>query len=463
VGAIFEDSAATGINLNQSDNSAIDAGAVYVFVRSSGSWTQQAYLKASNTGAGDWFGRFVAVSGDTVVVGAPREDSAVAEDQSNNSALEAGAAYVFVRSGGLWSQQAYLKASDTGAGNYFGWSVAVGFAPAVSSDIVAVGAPSLGGSVGAAYVFVRSGTIWSQQAYLEASNTGTNDQFGFCIAVSGDSGVVGAVLEDSAATGVNGDQSSNAAADSGAAYVFAATPLAVNVSAASYLGPALASDSIVAAFGTNLATQTLAAATQPLPTSLAGTTVKVRDSLGIERSAPLFFVSPSQINYYMPTGTALGQASVTIVNGSGVVPAADVQVTRVAPGLFSANSDGQGLGAALGYRVSSNGTQGYFDTVRYDSATQRIVAIPLDLGPATDQVFLILFGTGIRYRSSLSGVTATLAGTTANVAYADAQGGYVGLDQVNLLIPRSLAGRGEVNIGLTVDGKTANTIRVNIK
>ena len=118
VGAHGEDSSATGVNGNQSDNSAADAGAAYVFVRSGTTWSQQAYLKASNTGAGDYFGCSVAVSGDTVVVGAYGEDSSatgVNGNQADNSATDAGAAYVFVRSGTTWSQQAYLKASNTGA------------------------------------------------------------------------------------------------------------------------------------------------------------------------------------------------------------------------------------------------------------------------------------------------------------------------------------------------------------
>ena len=164
------------------NNSATNAGAAYVFVRSGTTWSQQAYLKASNTEAGDVFGYSVAVSGDTVVVGAPYEDSSatgVNGNQSDNSATS-GAAYVFVRNGTTWSQQAYLKASNTGAGDGFGGSVAV------SGDTVVVGAlmrtaarhrgerhtNESATAAGAAYVFVRSGTTWSQQAYLKASNTG---------------------------------------------------------------------------------------------------------------------------------------------------------------------------------------------------------------------------------------------------------------------------------------------------
>ena len=233
VGAYLESSSATGVNGNQSDNSANGAGAAYVFVRSGTNWTQQAYLKASNTGTADVFGHPVAVAGDTVVVGAVLEASSatgVNGNQDDNSAPEAGAAYVFVRSGSTWSQQAYLKASNTGATNRFGTSVSV------SGDTLVIGAPwenSNGTGVnnnqsddsasksGASYVFVRNGTTWSQQAYLKASNTETDDRFGESVAVSGDTIVVGALQESSNATGVNGNQTNNNAFVSGAAYVFA--------------------------------------------------------------------------------------------------------------------------------------------------------------------------------------------------------------------------------------------------
>jgi hypothetical protein len=213
VGAPDEDSAATAVNGDQADNSAEHAGAVYVFVRNGVQWSQQAYLKASNTEGGDEFGSSVAVSGDTVVVSARYEDSAatgVNGNQADNSANAAGAAYVFVRSGAVWSQQAYLKDSNTGAGDGFGWNVAM------SGDTVVVGAYG----EGAAFVFVRSGTEWTQQAHLKASNAEGTDLFGWSVAVAGDTVVVGAPFEDSVATGVNGNQADNSAGYAGAAYVF---------------------------------------------------------------------------------------------------------------------------------------------------------------------------------------------------------------------------------------------------
>jgi hypothetical protein len=231
VGAHGEDSAATGVDGDQSDNSADMAGAAYVFVRTGTTWSQQAYLKASNAEATDDFGWEVAVDGDTIVVTAPDEDSSTTEVNSipNEQAIQAGAAYVFVRSDTTWSQQAYLKASNPEYGDYFGYSVAV------EGDTVVVGAPgedsaatgvdgnqsnNSAESAGAAYVFVRSGTTWVRQAYLKASNTELFDAFGDTVAVDGGTIVVGAPLEGSAATGVNGDQGDNSEANAGAAYVF---------------------------------------------------------------------------------------------------------------------------------------------------------------------------------------------------------------------------------------------------
>ncbi|MEY2407389.1 MAG: trimeric autotransporter adhesin [Verrucomicrobiota bacterium] len=235
VGAPGEDSSATGINGSQGNDNAPNSGAVYVYVRNGTNWTQQAYLKASNSGADDLFGCAVAISSNTLVVGAYQERSSatgVNGNQANNSASGAGAAYVFVRNGTNWTQQAYLKASNSGASEYFGWSVAI------SGDTLVVGAPSEPGSgtgvnanqadqgamdAGAAYVFVRNGTTWTQQAYLKASNTSAQDYFGGSVAMSGNTVVVGAWGEDSNATGVNGDQDNNSALYSGAAYVFVRT------------------------------------------------------------------------------------------------------------------------------------------------------------------------------------------------------------------------------------------------
>lgn len=232
VGAYGESSNATGIGGAQGDNSAPNAGAVYVFTRAGGVWTQQAYIKASNTGGSDFFGTSVALDGDTLVVGAPGEDSSavgVGGNQADNSAPSSGAAYVFTRSGGVWRQQAYLKASNTGASDRFGVAVAVsGDTLVVGADGEASGSTGVGANQadntapwsGAAFVFTRNAGIWTQQAYLKASNAQANDEFGAAVSISGDTLVVGAWGESSSATGVGGNQSDNSASQSGAAYVF---------------------------------------------------------------------------------------------------------------------------------------------------------------------------------------------------------------------------------------------------
>ncbi len=235
------------------------------------------------------------------------------------------------------------------------------------------------------------------------------------------------------------------------------------VSAASFDGSSLAAESIVSAFGTNLATATQAATTAPLPATLAGTTIKIRDSANVERDAPLFFVSPTQVNFLIPAGVAAGAASLNLTSGDGATAAGALQIANVAPSLFTANANGQGVAAAVALRVRANGQQVIEEIARWDAAQNRFVAVPIDLGVENEQVFLILFGTGLRNRASLSAAGARIGGIDAQVLFAGAQGDFVGLDQVNLALPRSLAGRGEVDIVLMVDGKAANTAQANIK
>ncbi|MDQ3014047.1 MAG: hypothetical protein M3X11_25500, partial [Acidobacteriota bacterium] len=239
------------------------------------------------------------------------------------------------------------------------------------------------------------------------------------------------------------------------------------VSAASFDGALLAPESIVAAFGTNLATATQIAGTTPLPTALAGTTIKLKDNAGIDRTASLFFVSPTQANYLIPASISVGPATVTVTSGDGSTATGTVQIANVAPSLFTANASGQGLAAAVALRVRGNGLQITEPVAQWDAVLNRFIAKPIDLSPnaadASEQIYLVLFGTGIRYRSGLSQVSIRIGGTDASVLYAGAQNDFVGLDQVNVLLPQSLAGRGEVEVMLTADGKTANTVKVSIK
>jgi uncharacterized protein (TIGR03437 family) len=239
------------------------------------------------------------------------------------------------------------------------------------------------------------------------------------------------------------------------------------VSAANFGGAELASESIVAAFGAGLATATQVATSLPLPTTLAGTRVLAPDSAGVERDAPLFFVAPAQVNYLIPAGTAAGAATVVITSGDGKVSTGVVQIAAVAPGLFSANASGQCVASGVALRVKADGTQTFEPIARFDQAQNRFVAVPIDLGPnlgnATDQVFLILYGTGFRNRSALTAVACKIGGADAEVLFAGAAPGFVGLDQSNVRLPRSLAGRGEVDVVMTVAGKAANVPRVAVK
>jgi uncharacterized protein (TIGR03437 family) len=236
-----------------------------------------------------------------------------------------------------------------------------------------------------------------------------------------------------------------------------------NVSAASYSATALAPEAIVAAFGSGLATTTEAATGLPLPTSLAGTRVKIKDSTGVERVAPLFFVSPAQINYQMPPGTATGQVTVTVRSGNDSVAMGSAQVAAIAPALFTANANGQGVAAAVVLRIKADGSSQFEAVAQFDPAQKKFVARPIDLSSTSDEVFLILYGTGIRSRSSLASVMARVGGAAVEVLYAGAQGDFVGLDQINLRLPSALSGRGEVDVRVTVDGKEANFVRISIR
>jgi hypothetical protein len=238
VGALGEDSNAIGLEGVETDNSATNSGAVYVFTRSGSAWSQQAYVKASNTGSGDNFGSSMALSadGNTLAVGALGEDSnAIGLEgvEADNSAANSGAVYVFVRNSSTWSQQSYVKASNTGAGDLFGWSVAL----SADANTLSVGAINEDSSAtglngdqmdnyatdsGAVYIYDRNISTWTQLAYLKASNTEALDWFGNSMALSqnGNMFVAGALNEDSAAIVINGNQSDNSSGASGAVYLY---------------------------------------------------------------------------------------------------------------------------------------------------------------------------------------------------------------------------------------------------
>jgi hypothetical protein len=246
VGAPYESGGSRGVDGDQNDNSAYASGAVYIFVRQGGSWTQQAYIKASNTDQSDHFGASVSLSrdGNTLAVAAPWESSAtsgVNGNQNDNSLRQAGAVYVFLRAGGTWTQQAYVKASNAGRagegempgdGDQFGYSVGL----SGDGNTLAVGAISedsaaqqVNGdqkddtqqSSGAVYVFGRSGTSWAQQAYLKGSHLQAGDMLGFAVALSLDGSTLVASAFDERGSGrtINGPRD-NTAGGAGALYVF---------------------------------------------------------------------------------------------------------------------------------------------------------------------------------------------------------------------------------------------------
>jgi uncharacterized protein (TIGR03437 family) len=236
-----------------------------------------------------------------------------------------------------------------------------------------------------------------------------------------------------------------------------------SLSAASFAQPpTLAPNGIAAGFGSGLAANVVSASTVPLPTQLDGTEVKVRDAAGTDRDAGLFFVAPGQINYLIPAGTTNGTATITVRRSGNDVAQGTLTIESVAPGLFSANANGQGVAAAVVFR-----RRGTVDTTepvaQFNSTSNRFEPVPIDLGPETDQVFLIVFGTGIRGVSAQSAATATIGGTNAPVSFAGATPGFEGLDQANINIPRSLIGRGLVDVVFRADNQTANTVQINVR
>lgn len=223
-----------------------------------------------------------------------------------------------------------------------------------------------------------------------------------------------------------------------------------DANAAGYQRGAMAQDSIVAAFGAAMASTTAQSAA--LGTNLGGITVTVKDSTGTSRQADLFYVSPRQINYAMPAGTATGPATIAIANGPNTATATQ-QIVSVLPGVFSIN----GIAEAI-VETFQNGamTSSSFSFELTTSGT--FAPTPIDV--SAGDVFLLMYGTGIRHASSVTATVGSQSGLP--VAYAGPSG-YVGEDQINLQLPPSLAGAGLVNVTLTADGQTSNPVQIQIK
>jgi uncharacterized protein (TIGR03437 family) len=206
------------------------------------------------------------------------------------------------------------------------------------------------------------------------------------------------------------------------------------------------------------------AASVPLPTSLSGVTVNVTDSAGVTRAAQLYgsFASKGQVNLVIPSDTAAGMATLSLTGQGGATLSAMIEITPTAPGIFTATSNGQGVYAGQVVHVHSDGSQTVDSSAIYDPTQNTYVPNPVDMGLPDDQTFLILYGTGIRHRLNDEGVTATVGAQSVPVQSA-AQSTYPGLDQLNLQLPRSLAGAGTVNVNINVEGQEANTVVVLIR
>ncbi len=244
-----------------------------------------------------------------------------------------------------------------------------------------------------------------------------------------------------------------------------------SVSAADYRAVnAHAPEAIATIFGTALATiQAAAPPKTSLPTTLGGTTVTIKDSLGVERPAPLFFVSSTQVNYQVPAGIAMGWAYLTIRSGNGTTSYATANIGAAAFNLFTADTTGTGVPAAYLQRVRANGSQSIEPVGQYDAVTNKWNPLPIDLGPESDAVYLVLFGTGVRGNDATQApvVCYFRADATTYIPmvadYAGKQNEFVGLDQINVRLPRSLLGRGEISLYVTGSGGAfSNTVKIRV-
>jgi uncharacterized protein (TIGR03437 family) len=223
----------------------------------------------------------------------------------------------------------------------------------------------------------------------------------------------------------------------------------------------VACGSIATVYGKTLAAGTITAKAGALDTRLGGARVQVQDSAGVTRDAPLFFVSPQQVNFLIPVDTVPGTSKFSVVRDDGTTAVATTApVQAVAPGLFSASASGKGVAAALAVQVEPNGTLTQLQVFSCDGP-YTCFAKPLDI--QDKPVYLSLFGTGIRGFSSASAVSVTVGGKSVPVQYAGAQPQFPGLDQVNVQLTRDLRGMGDAAVVLKVDGFTSNTVQITLK
>jgi uncharacterized protein (TIGR03437 family) len=421
-------------------------GAAYVFVRSGTTWTQQAKLTASDAAANDQFGSSEALSGDTILTGVPSKNSAQ------------GAVYVFVRSGTTWTQQAELTASDGAAPDNFGRAISL------SGDTALAGAYLKAGGEGAAYVFVRSGTTWTQQAKLLAADSATGTIFGISVSLDGDLALIGAphkankqgaayvfarsgttwtqFVELTAAGGAVGDSFSSAvslsegtvivgapghAGGEGAAYVFPfpTLPSSGLVNAASF-AHTVAPGSIVSAFGTNFANSNGSASETPLPYKLNGVSIYVNST-----PAPLIFVGQFQANFQIPFETKPGMATVVVTANDAESLAAMVNVSAVAPGIFVTGTN---------QAVVLNSDNSVADSASPAKVGSVVVMYVTGLGPLDHPLPTGSPASNNPLSNATVVPTVTVGGANAVVQFAGMSPGFVGLGQINMVIPKLATG-----------------------
>jgi uncharacterized protein (TIGR03437 family) len=193
----------------------------------------------------------------------------------------------------------------------------------------------------------------------------------------------------------------------------------------------------------------------------SGTTVTIADSQGVKRSATPVYVSPGQINLVMPDSLAAGPATLTVARGDGTQRSAGFLVGPVAPGLFTADASGSGAAAAQAVRVTPDGAQ-TLQSLSECATVTSCRAVPIDFGGIEDRVVLVLYGTGIRGASGTNGVRVTIGTQELTCQYAGRHPSHAGLDQINIELPRSLQGMGQVSLNLTVDGVAATPVTIDL-
>jgi len=237
------------------------------------------------------------------------------------------------------------------------------------------------------------------------------------------------------------------------------TLVTVNSAYATY---SLAPVALASIYGAGLASATAVAKSLPLSTMLGGTSVTVTDSMGTMRSAPVYYVSSDQVNYIVPDGSAGGSATVTVTSGGATVATGTTRISPSAPGLFTANQTGQGAPAAQVLYVHADNSQTLTPASHCDTTGRNCTPVPIAFANG-DQLYLILYGTGIRGRSVLTKVSVNAGNVNIPALYAGPQAVDPGLDQVNALLPVSLKGRGQLAVTVTVDGQASNMVQLTFQ